>query len=173
MWMGGNVPLGYDVKDRKLIVNEVEAETVRLIFRRYAELGSVRALGHELDQLGVVSKRREGASVVLAGGNRFSRGALYSFYRSHAWPHPEILLRRRRWVAQYSRDVPITNGLRCRHLQLLRPHLAEQPVRRLHQGDRLARERVASVPSERSASTRLLVESVAAGSVVPHSRGRR
>ncbi|MBS0250623.1 MAG: recombinase family protein, partial [Proteobacteria bacterium] len=32
MWMGGNVPLGYDVKDRKLIVNEVEAETVRMIF---------------------------------------------------------------------------------------------------------------------------------------------
>ncbi len=41
MWMGGNVPLGYDVKDRKLIVNEPEASTVRLIFRRYAELGSV------------------------------------------------------------------------------------------------------------------------------------
>jgi site-specific DNA recombinase len=38
IWMGGNVPLGYDVKDRKLIVNEVEASTVRLIFRRYAEL---------------------------------------------------------------------------------------------------------------------------------------
>ena len=44
MWMGGNVPLGYDVKDRKLVVNEAEAETVRLIFRRYAELGSVRLL---------------------------------------------------------------------------------------------------------------------------------
>ena len=41
MWMGGNVPLGYDVKDRKLTVNETEAATVRLIFRRYAELGSV------------------------------------------------------------------------------------------------------------------------------------
>ena len=41
MWMGGTVPLGYDVKDRKLIINPAEAETVRLIFRRYAELGSV------------------------------------------------------------------------------------------------------------------------------------
>jgi site-specific DNA recombinase len=37
MWMGGNMPLGYDVKDRKLIVSEPEASTVRLIFRRYAE----------------------------------------------------------------------------------------------------------------------------------------
>jgi hypothetical protein len=57
MWMGGNVPLGY-VKDRKLIVNEPEASTVRLIFKRYAELGSVALLKAELDRLGIVSKRR-------------------------------------------------------------------------------------------------------------------
>ena len=65
IWMGGNVPLGYDVKDRKLSVNEPEASTVRLIFRRYAELGSVWA---ELDRLGIVSKRREGA-----GGRNVSK----------------------------------------------------------------------------------------------------
>jgi site-specific DNA recombinase len=82
MWMGGNVPLGYDVKERKLIVNEAEAATVRMIFGRYAELGSVRLLGHELDRLGVVSKRREGAGGVLAGGNRFSRGALYTLLQN-------------------------------------------------------------------------------------------
>ena len=82
MWMGGNVPLGYNVKERKLIVNEAEAETVRLIFHRYAELGSVRLLGHELDRLGVVSKRREGAGGVLAGGNRLSRGALYTLLQN-------------------------------------------------------------------------------------------
>jgi DNA invertase Pin-like site-specific DNA recombinase len=82
MWMGGNVPLGYDVRERKLIVNEAEAETVRMIFHRYAELGSVRLLGHELDRLGVVSKRREGAGGVLAGGNRFSRGALYTLLQN-------------------------------------------------------------------------------------------
>jgi hypothetical protein len=46
----GDVPLGYDVKDRKLIINEPEALTVRLIFRRYAELGSVSLLRAELDQ---------------------------------------------------------------------------------------------------------------------------
>ena len=40
--MGGLPPLGYDVRDRKLVVNESEAETVRAIYRRYAELGSVR-----------------------------------------------------------------------------------------------------------------------------------
>jgi site-specific DNA recombinase len=77
MWMGGNVPLGYDVKDRKLMVNEAEASTVRVIFRRYAELGSVAVLRAELDRLGIVSKRREGAGGRLAGGQQFSRGALY------------------------------------------------------------------------------------------------
>ena len=53
-----------------------------MIFHRYAELGSVRLLGHELDRLGVVSKRREGAGGVLAGGNRFSRGALYTLLQN-------------------------------------------------------------------------------------------
>ena len=77
MWMGGNVSLGYDVKDRKLIVNEPEAATARLIFRRYAELGSVALLKAELDRLGIVSKRREGTGGRLAGRQHFSRGALY------------------------------------------------------------------------------------------------
>src|SRR5262245_61539804 len=77
MWMGGNVPLGFDVKDRRLVVNETEAATVRLIFRRYAELGSVALLKAELDRLGIMSKRREGARGALTGGKRFSRGALY------------------------------------------------------------------------------------------------
>jgi DNA invertase Pin-like site-specific DNA recombinase len=77
MWMGGNVPLGYGVKDRKLVVNEPEASTVGVIFRRYAELGSVALLKAQLDRLGIVSKRREGAGGRLVGGQRFSRGALY------------------------------------------------------------------------------------------------
>src|SRR6201987_5292752 len=44
MWMGGVPPLGYRVRDRKLIMIDSEAEIVRSIFRRYAELGSVRLL---------------------------------------------------------------------------------------------------------------------------------
>jgi len=44
MWMGGVPPLGYRVEDRKLLVIDSEAETVRSIFRRYADLGSVRSL---------------------------------------------------------------------------------------------------------------------------------
>ena len=85
MWMGGNVPLGYDVKDRKLIVNETEAGTVHTIFRRYAELGSVRLLREDLARQGIVSKRREGACGMLAGGNHFSRGALYTLLQNRIY----------------------------------------------------------------------------------------
>src|SRR5205814_3073246 len=55
MWMGGVPPLGYAIKDRKLVAVPEEAETVRLIFRRYRELGSVRLLKQDLDQQGIGS----------------------------------------------------------------------------------------------------------------------
>jgi DNA invertase Pin-like site-specific DNA recombinase len=77
MWMGGTVPLGYDAKDRKLVINEAEAKLVRHIFTRYAELGSVRLLQAELDAHGHRSKRREGAGGLIAGDRPFSRGILY------------------------------------------------------------------------------------------------
>src|ERR1700678_2541414 len=49
MWMGGFVPLGYDICDRRIVIEKVEAETVRYIFRRYQELGCVRLLKEDLD----------------------------------------------------------------------------------------------------------------------------
>src|SRR5467141_2813921 len=49
MWMGGMPPLGYQVRDHKLVIVPGEADTVRCIFRRYAELGSIRLLQEELD----------------------------------------------------------------------------------------------------------------------------
>jgi site-specific DNA recombinase len=77
IWMGGNVPLGYDLQDRKLVVNEAEAKTVRLIFERYLELGCVMALRTELERLGIRSKRRVTEAGSKRGGASFSRGALY------------------------------------------------------------------------------------------------
>src|SRR5215467_4293086 len=58
MWMGGVPPLGYRVENHKLVVIDSEAETVRFIFRRYAELGSVRLLKNELDAKGIQTKLR-------------------------------------------------------------------------------------------------------------------
>src|SRR3954447_13594757 len=78
MWMGGVAPLGYEIKDRKLVIRPEEAETVRLIFRRYLELGSVRVLKQELDQSGIQSKERTRRDGSRIGGQPFSRGALYA-----------------------------------------------------------------------------------------------
>ena len=66
MWMGGNVPLGYVVRERKLEVDPEAAEKVRTIFRRYVELGTVALLKAELDRAGM-----------LIGGRSLGRGALY------------------------------------------------------------------------------------------------
>ena len=77
MWMGGLPSLGYDVKDRKLVVNEGEAQTVRTIFRRYAELKSVRDLKQELFAAGIVSKLRTASGGGQYGAQPLSRGALY------------------------------------------------------------------------------------------------
>jgi DNA invertase Pin-like site-specific DNA recombinase len=78
MWMGGVTPLGYEVQSRKLIVVPAEAKTVRLIYQRYLELGSVRLLKHDLDQRSIRSKVRTHQDGTRTGGRPFSRGALYA-----------------------------------------------------------------------------------------------
>jgi DNA invertase Pin-like site-specific DNA recombinase len=85
MWMGGNIPLGYDVAGRRLIVNAAEAKTVKLIFERYLELGCVRALQAELDRLGIRSKHRVAETGRSVGGGAFGRGALYYLLRNRVY----------------------------------------------------------------------------------------
>jgi hypothetical protein len=77
MWMGGLPSLGYDVKDRRLVINEAEAQTVRRIFRRYTELKSVRLLKADLDAVGIVSKPRNASDGTRYGEKPIARGALY------------------------------------------------------------------------------------------------
>jgi site-specific DNA recombinase len=77
MWMGGRVPVGYDVKERKLIVNPDEANLVRRLFRLYLELGSVLKLKAQLDREAVMSKKRTSPAGNKSGGTLYSRGALY------------------------------------------------------------------------------------------------
>lgn len=77
MWMGGFVPLGYDLRDRKLLINAKEAQTVQYIYHRYLELGCVRLLKEDLDRNGIYSKVRG-----QRGGCSFSRGALYRILSS-------------------------------------------------------------------------------------------
>src|ERR1700732_1561696 len=86
IWMGGVLPLGYNVRERKLVVNPDEAETVRGIFERYLELDSVRLLGKDLRQRGIVSSARVSRNGKARGGKQFSRGAL-----SHLLANPIYL----------------------------------------------------------------------------------
>lgn len=83
--MGGNLPLGYDTADRKLIVNKAEAEIVRHIFARYLALKSVRLLKSELDRNGIVSKVRVSKAGNVSGGKAFSRGALYKMLSNRVY----------------------------------------------------------------------------------------
>ena len=75
-WTGGSVPLGYDAKDKKLVVNTAEAETVRTVFRRYLELKSFSRLVADLDQRGIVTKRRNTKVAKYQGGIPFTYGPL-------------------------------------------------------------------------------------------------
>jgi site-specific DNA recombinase len=75
MWMGGFVPLGYDVKDRKLIVTEAEAALVRHIFERFLQLGSVTLLVRELHSQGHLTKR----------GKPFDKGLVYKLLNNRVY----------------------------------------------------------------------------------------
>jgi DNA invertase Pin-like site-specific DNA recombinase len=74
-WTGGSVPLGYDCKDKRLVVNPVEAKTVRMIFHQYLTLRSFQKLIAELNAKGIVTKKRPIAKKMV-GGIRFTYGPL-------------------------------------------------------------------------------------------------
>ncbi len=77
MWMGGVVPLGYDLEDRHLVMNPAEAEQVKEIYRLYLKLGCVTKLKEHLKQTGILSKKRISRAERTSGGANYSRGALY------------------------------------------------------------------------------------------------
>lgn len=82
MWMGGAVPLGYDVVDRQLVINLAEAEQLRQIFIRYESLGSVQLLKEDLEKSNIRSKKRLSGKGKHTGGSAFSRGALYTILKN-------------------------------------------------------------------------------------------
>ncbi len=82
LWVGGMAPLGYDTKDRKITVNQAEADRVRLIFRRYLKLGSLNLLMADLRSRGIVTKVRKLKGGGTAGGIPFTRGSLAHLLRN-------------------------------------------------------------------------------------------
>ncbi len=85
LWMGGCAPLGYVVKDKKLVVEEHEAERIRTIFRRYLELGSIKALKQDLDSRGIVTKVRKLANGTAVGGIPFYTGPLAHLLKNRVY----------------------------------------------------------------------------------------
>ena len=104
LWMGGVLPLGYRVEDRKLHVVEEEAATVRLIFALYLELGSVRALQRELRRRDIRSRVRKLASGNIVGGIPFTNGPLYRLLRNRHFLG-EINHRGRSWPGEHAAIV--------------------------------------------------------------------
>ena len=82
LWVGGMAPLGYDTRDRKISVNEAEAEQVRSIFSSYLRLGSLNLLMADLRQQGIVTKVRSLKTGERVGGVPFTRGPLAYLLRN-------------------------------------------------------------------------------------------
>jgi hypothetical protein len=82
LWVGGPLPLGYQMKDGKIAIVEAEAERVRLIFRRYLELGGVNALVRDLRARNIRTKERPLATGATRGGVSFGRGSLFYLLRN-------------------------------------------------------------------------------------------
>src|ERR1035437_7811911 len=82
LWVGGPLPLGYAMKDGKIAVVEDEAERVRLIYRRYRELGRVNALVRDLRERNIRTKARLLATGASRGGVLFGRGSLFYLLRN-------------------------------------------------------------------------------------------
>src|SRR5713101_4691110 len=83
IWVGGNLPLGYEMKDGKIAIVEEEAELVRSIFKRYLELGSVNELVRDLRERNIRTKTKQLATGATRGGIPFGRGALYYLLGNH------------------------------------------------------------------------------------------
>jgi site-specific DNA recombinase len=82
LWVGGPLPLGYHMKDDKIAVVEDEAERVRMIYRRYLELGGVNAVVRDLRERNIRTRSRLLATGATRGGVHFGRGSLFYLLRN-------------------------------------------------------------------------------------------
>src|SRR5690242_18656025 len=85
MWMGGVVPLGYDLEDRRLVLNPEEAKRVEEIFQAYLSEGCVSKLQIYLEKNNIRSKKRLSKAGNASGDNAFSRGVLYELLQNRIY----------------------------------------------------------------------------------------
>jgi hypothetical protein len=118
MWMGGFVPLGYDVRDRKLVVNQAEAKVVRMIFERFASLGSATIVARVLRAENIRNKR----------GKHIDKGVIYrlinnrvylgeAVYKGVSYPgEHEAIVSQQLWDAAHAvlKESPRARALKTR-----------------------------------------------------------
>ncbi len=124
IFMGGCPPLGYDARERKLVINRAEAETVQLIFTRYLALGSVGTLAAELNAKGITTKAWTSVAGKSVGGGSWYVGPL------------RHLLRNRVYVGDAMHKGKVYPG---EHKPILEPDLFEE-VQTLLEENRVARK---------------------------------
>jgi site-specific DNA recombinase len=138
LWMGGTIPLGYDLPDpglRVLRINAQEAELVRSIFERYLELGSVHALERDLASRGIRTRETQRKDGTVRGGVAFSRGALFHLLRNRLY-RGKIPHRDQCYPGQH--EAIVSEAL----FEAVQARLNSQTQRRAASGDK----RVASSP---------------------------
>ncbi len=167
IWMGGHPPLGYDLKDRKLVVNDRETELVCRIFTGYSETGCIKTLKAKLDSEGAVSKRRTSNAGIAYGGKPFTRGALYKIlgnrvylgeavHKNKAYPgEHKSIIERALWDSTQQQlntsRVTRLNGTRAKDPSLLSGLIFDGQGRRLtpsHATKGMRRYRYYVTPSE-------------------------
>jgi hypothetical protein len=143
LWMGGVPPLGYDPhpdpKTRGLVINAVEAETVRAIFALYDELGCLNAVMRRAADLGLRSKLHSFKSGRVQGGNPFSRGQIYALLRNPIYIG-KIRHKTRVWDGQHA---PIVDEVLWDRVQSKLQAASARPQGRKGVGDRSDATRVA------------------------------
>ena len=85
MWMGGSPPLGYDVENRKLVVNQTEAALIRHIFERFVRLGSATTLAADLRADGHRTKTWTTQKGRVREGRPIDKGFLYKLFRNRVY----------------------------------------------------------------------------------------
>ena len=106
LWMGGVVPLGYRVEERKLVVDDEEAKVVQRIFERYLALGSIPALQRELRESGVVTRARKMANGETIGAVSLTNGPL-SYILKNRHYLGEINHKGRSWPGEHAPIIDV------------------------------------------------------------------
>lgn len=113
MWMGGNVPLGYDANGRTLTINEIEAETVRTVFDLYEQHGTIRSVAIEAERLGLRSKTRQTRTGATVGGCFLKRGQIHYLLTNPVYAG----YIRHKQIVHEGAHLPIINPIRWQSVQ--------------------------------------------------------